>query len=322
MFRSFLVSITTIACLATAPAAVAQPAVIPPTIRIVVPFASGSTTDLVARGTAAQLATRLGTTVIVELRGGGSTMIGAGAVANGPRDGSLLLMTTNSTVSAAATLQSTPFDMNRDLIPIAMLGDGPMMVGASAKSGIKTPADLVAAARAKPNTITYGTSGVGSLPHLSSELFADAAKIQLQHIPYKGGGAAVVDLAAGTIDIMFATHSTLAPHIQAGRVVPIAVTTRQSVAAFPGLPTMTSVAPTYSGSVWISVFAQSGMPPALAQRLNRELNDIAAGKEMSAVLNQNGLPPVALSLDEIRTRMRDEYTGWKKIAADKKIVLE
>lgn len=322
MFKSFLILIATLALLASAPAAVAQQVIIPPTIKIVVPFASGSTTDLVARGTAAQLAARLGSTVIVELRGGGSTMIGAGAVANGPKDGSLLLMTTNSTVSAAATLQSTSFDMNRDLIPIAMIGDGPMMVGASAKSGIKTPADLVAAARAKPDMITYGTSGVGSLPHLSSELFADAAKVQLKHIPYKGGGAAVVDLAAGTIDIMFATHSTFAPHIQAGRVVPIAVTTRQPSPAFPALPSLTSVAPAYTGSVWISVFAQSGIPAALAQRLNRELNDIAAGKEMSALLNQNGLPPVALSLDEMRTRMRDEYLGWKKIAADKKIVLE
>ena len=305
-----------------APLALSQTVAIPPVIKIIVPFASGSTTDLVARGTAAQLATRLGNTVVVELRGGGSTMIGAGAVANGPKDGSLLLMTTNSTVSAAATLQSTPFDMNRDLVPIALIGDGPMMVGASAKSGIKTPADLVNTARAKPDSITYGTSGVGSLPHLSTELFSDAARIQLKHIPYKGGGAAVVDLAAGTIDIMFATHSTFAPHIQAGRVVPIAVTTRQPNAAFPGLPSLTSVTPAYAGSVWISVFAQSGIPAPLAQRLNREFNEIAAAREMSTVLNQNGLPPLALSMDELRTRMREEYNGWKKIAVDKKIVLE
>lgn len=317
-----LALLTGLASLIVPPPALSQAVAIPPVIKIIVPFASGSTTDLVARGTAAQLATRLGNTVVVELRGGGSTMIGAGAVANGPKDGSLLLMTTNSTVSAAATLQNTPFDMNRDLVPIALIGDGPMMVGASAKSGIKTPADLVNTARAKPDSITYGTSGVGSLPHLSTELFSDAAKIQLKHIPYKGGGAAVVDLAAGTIDIMFATHSTFAPHIQAGRVVPIAVTTRQPNPAFPGLPSLTSVTPTYSGSVWISVFAQAGIPVPLAQRLNRELNEIAAAREMSTVLNQNGLPPLALSMDELRTRMREEYNGWKKIAVDKKIVLE
>ncbi len=314
--------LTTLALWGAAPQASGQTVTIPPVMKIIVPFASGSSTDLVARGVAAQLATRLGNTVVVELRGGGSTMIGAGAVANGPKDGSLLLMTTNSTVSAAATLQNTPFDLNRDLIPIALIGDGPMMVGASSKSGIKTPADLLNTARAKPDTITYGTSGVGSLPHLSTELFSDAAKIQLKHIPYKGGGAAVIDLAAGTIDIMFATHSTFAPHIQAGRVVPIAVTTRQPNPAFPGLPTMASVAPAYAGSVWISVFAQAGIPVALAQRLNRELNEIAAGREVSAILNQSGLPPLALTMEDLRVRMRDEYNGWKKIAADKKIVLE
>ncbi len=319
---ALLASLASLACLGVLPQASGQTVSIPPIMKIIVPFASGSTTDLVARGVAAQLATRLGNTVVVELRGGGSTMIGAGAVANGPKDGSLLLMTTNSTVSASATLQSTPFDMNRDLMPIALIGDGPMMVGASSKSGIKTPADLVNTARAKPDTITYGTSGVGSLPHLSTELFADAAKIQLKHIPYKGGGAAVVDLAAGTIDIMFATHSTFAPHIQAGRVVPVAVTTRQPNPAFPNLPSMASVAPAYAGSVWISVFAQSGMPAPLAQRLNRELNEIAAARDMSTVLNQNGLPPLALSLEDLRIRMREEYNGWKKIAVDRKIVLE
>jgi tripartite-type tricarboxylate transporter receptor subunit TctC len=301
--------------------AVAQSVPIPSLIKIVVPFAPGSTTDLVAKLTAEHLAARLGTTVIVEHKPGASTMIGAGAVANGPRDGSMLLMTTNTTVSAAATLQRTPFDLHKDLMPIAMIGDGPMVVGASAKSGIKTPADLVAAARARPDSVTYGTSGAGSLPHLSSELFADAAKVQLKHIPYKGGGAAVVDLAAGTIDIMFATYSTFAPHIQAGRVTAIGVTTSQPSAAYPSLPPIGSVAPGYAGSVWIAVFAQANTPPVLAQRLNRELNEVAA-KNMADTLGTNGLPPVSLSLDEIRTRMRDEYGQWKRIATEKKISIE
>ena len=322
MFRSLLVLASTLALFALAPADMAQQVAIPPVIKIVVPFASGSTTDVVARAMATQLGARLGNTVIVEIRGGGSTMIGAGAVANGPRDGSLLLVTTNSTVSAAATLKSVPFDMNKDLIPVSMTGEGLMMVGASAKSGIKTPADLVTAAKAKPDTITYGTSGVGSLPHLSTELFADAAKVQLRHVPYKGGGAAVVDLAAGTIDIMFGTYSTFAPHIQAGRVVPIGVTSPQTSPAYPAIATMGSAAPGYEGSVWIAVFAQGGTPPALAQRLNRELNDIAASKEVSALLNQSGLPPVALPLDELRSRMRQEYANWKTIATAKKIELE
>ncbi len=322
MFKLFSALASALALAATSPIAVAQQVTIPPLIKIIVPFASGSTTDLVARTMAVQLATRLGTNVVVELRGGGSTMIGAGAVANGPRDGSMLLITTNSTVSAAATLRSPPFDMNRDLMPIAVIGDGPIIVGASAKSGIKTPADLVAAARAKPDTVTHGTSGVASLPHLSAELFGDAAKVQLSHVPYKGGGAAVIDLAAGTIDLMFATSSTLAPHVQSGRVNLVGVTTLQPSPAYPNLPTMASVAPGFSASVWIAAFAQSGISPALAQRLNREFNEISATKEMREMLVTNGLPPVAQSLEELRSRMTAEYGNWKKIATDRKIVLD
>lgn len=300
----------------------AQQVMIPPVIKIVMPFAAGSTTDLIARMLASHLATRLGTTVVVDIRGGGSTMIGAGAVANGPKDGSMLLITTNSTVTAAATLKTVPFDINRDLLPIAVIGDGPMLVGVSSKTGIKTPADLVAAARKKPDALTHGTSGIGSLPHLSVELFNAAAKVQISHVPYKGGGAAVVDLAAGTIDVMFATHSTLAPHVQSGRVNLVAVTTPQPSPLFPGLPTLTSVAPGYSGSVWVAVFASSSIPPALAQRLNREINDIAASKEVKEVLVTNGFPPVALSLGELYTRMRTEYDNWKQIAQSKKIALD
>lgn len=167
--------------------ALAQQVAIPPVMKIIMPFAAGSTTDLFARAIAAQLATRLGNTVVVEVRSGGSSMIGAGAVANGPKDGSMLLITTNSTVTAAATLKSVPFDIKKDLMPIAIVGDGPILVGVSSKTGIKTPADLVAAARAKPGGLTHGTSGVASLPHLTAELFNTAAKVQISHIPYKGG---------------------------------------------------------------------------------------------------------------------------------------
>jgi tripartite-type tricarboxylate transporter receptor subunit TctC len=300
----------------------AQQAPVPPVIKMVMPFATGSTTDLIARTLASQLSSRLGNNVIVDVRGGGSTMIGSGAVANGPKDGSMLLITTNSTVTAAATLKSVPFDMNRDLIPLAVIGDGPMIVGASAKSGIKTPAELIAAARANPDGITHGTSGVGSLPHLSVELFSQAAKVQLKHIPYKGGGAAVVDLASGTIDVMFATHSTFAPHVQSGRVNLIGVTTDKPYPTYPTLPPMNSVAPGFSGSVWVAVFAPAGIPPALAQRLNREMNEIAATKEMNDMLVTNGLPPLALGLDELRTRMQAEHANWKKIASSKNITLE
>jgi len=308
-------------CAATS-AAWAQPVPLPAVIRLVVPFGPGSTTDVVARKTAAQLATRLGNTVVVENRAGGSTLIGSGAVVNGPKDGSLLLVTTNSTVSAAATVKTMPFNFSRDLVPIAMLSEGPILVAASAKSGFKSPADLVAAARAQPDRVTYGTSGNGSLPHLSTEAFASAAGIKLRHIPYKGGAFALVDLGSGVIDLQFGTYATFAAQIKAGRVVPIAVTSEKPSAAFPDLPVMASVAPGFKDAVWISVFAPAGLPAALAQRLNRELNEISASKELREVQESDGSAPVALALEPLRLRMLAEVTAWQKLAAEKKIVVD
>jgi tripartite-type tricarboxylate transporter receptor subunit TctC len=306
----------------SAPAAIAQQVVIPPLIKMIVPFGAGSSTDIVARKTATQLAARLGTTVVVENRAGGSTMIGAAAVANAPHDGSMILVTTPSTVSAAAVLKSVAFDLNKDLIPLSILSDGPMLLAASAKSGFKSPADVVAAARANPGTVTYGTSGVGSLPHLSSEMFAAAAQVQLSHIPYKGGAFAIVDLAAGAIDLQLGTYATFAPHIKSGRIVAIGVSSRQTNPAYPGVVSMASAAPGYAGSVWIAAFAQAGTPLPLAQRLNRELNEIATSKEITSVMELDGSAPVAMSLEDLRARIRDEYANWKNIASTRKISLD
>lgn len=322
MIKLLSASVSVLLISILSPAAIAQSSAVPPIIRIIVPFAPGASTDIVARKAATQLSSRLGNSVIVENRSGGSTMIGAGAVANGPRDGSLLLLTTPSTVSAAATMRNVPFDMNNDLIPIAMISDGPMTVAASAQSGIRSPADLVAMARANPDSVTYGTSGIGSLPHLSSEHFADAAKIRLKHIPYKGGALAVVDLAAGTIDVMLGTYLAFAPQIKAGRVHAIAVTTPQPSAALPGLPTMASVAPGYSGSVWLAVFAQANTPSSLSERLNREFNEISLTKDISETLAADGAVPVTMRLPELRARMRENFNTWKRLAVEKKIEVE
>ncbi len=322
MFKHIYSLISTLVLATSAPAAMAQQVVIPPLIKMVVPFGAGSTTDIIARRTATQLAARLGTTVVVENRAGGSTMIGAAAIANGPHDGSMILVTTPSTVSAAAVLKKVTFDLNKDLIPLAILSDGPMLLAASAKSGLKSPAEIVVAARANPGAVTYGTSGVGSLPHLSFEMFADVAQVQLRHIPYKGGAFAIVDLAAGIIDLQLGTYATFAPHIKSGRVVAIGVSSRQTSPAYPGLPSMASAAPGYAGSVWIAAFAQAGTPLPLAQRLNRELNEIATSKEITSIMEADGSAPVAMSLEELRARIRDESANWKNIASTRKISLD
>ena len=170
--------------LALVSSADAQQAALSSLIKIIVPFAAGANTDAAGRAVASEPAKRVGNTVIVENQPGASTFIGVASVAKGPKDGSMLLMTSSSTFTAAATKRTVPIDVNADLVPAALLSDGPLVIVDSAHNDIKTPADLLAAARAKPDVITHGTGGVGTLAHIAAELINDAVKIELKHIPY------------------------------------------------------------------------------------------------------------------------------------------
>jgi tripartite-type tricarboxylate transporter receptor subunit TctC len=310
------------ALLAAASPASAQQVSIPPLIRIVVPFAPGASTDVIARKIAQQLGPRLGTNVIVENRAGGSGMIGGNFVARAPKDGATLLFTSISMVSTAATTRNAPFDVTRDLVPIAMPGIGPLVIAVSTKTDIKTPADLVAAARAHPDQITHGTGGVGTIAHLAAELLNDSAKIQLKHVAYKGASPAVLDTASGTIDMMIAVNTTFAAQIKAGRMRAIAVTSLQPSPAFPGLPPMATVAPGYSVDLWTALFAPAGTPSALIQRLNHEVNEIAKSKDLVELMESDGATPLAVTPEEAARRVRESYATWKGLATAKNIVLE
>lgn len=308
--------------LAALPAFAQQPAALPPLIKIVVPFAAGASTDAAARAVATELAKRIGSNVIVENQPGASTYIGVGTVAKAPKDGSVLLMTSSSTFTAAATMKTVPLDVNAELTPIAMLSSGPLIVAASAQNNIKTPQELVAAARAKPDTITHGTGGIGTLAHVAAEMINDSAKIQLKHIPYKGAALAVPDFVAGRIDLMIGVYTTIAPQVKAGRARLVGVTTPQPHPAFPGVPAIASAAPGLSIDIWVGFFAPNGTPAAVVQRLNRELREVAQTKAVLDVISPDGSTPAALSPEEFGSRVRTSYQAWKKIAVEKNIVVE
>lgn len=302
--------------------AAAQQVPLPPVIKVIVPFAPGASTDVIAREVAAQLGPRLGTTVIVENRAGASGMIGASAVAKGPKDGSQLLFTSVSMISAAATMKTVPLDVVNDLVPISVMGEGPLVIAVSSKTNIRTPADLLAAARAQPDKITHGTGGVGTFPHLAAELLNDAAKIQLKHIPYKGMSLSTTDLASGVIDAMLAVNTTFASMIESGRARPIAVTSLNPSPAFPGIPTMASVVPGYEATLWTAMYAPAGTPTALLQRLNREINEIGQSKTLRDRMASDGAEPLALTLEQAHAKVRNAFGAFRKVAAAKNIVVE
>jgi tripartite-type tricarboxylate transporter receptor subunit TctC len=302
--------------------AAAQQAALPALIRIVVPAAPGSSTDVFARAVAARLGPRIGSNVIVENRAGGSTMIGSAAVAKGPKDGSMLLINSTTLVSTAATMREPPLDVVGDLTPVAMLEQNPLVVAVSLKSNITTPGELVAAARAAPDTVTHGTIGVGSIVHVAVEQLNDAARIQLRHVPYRGTALAVTDMAGGNIDMVMATYATVAPAVRSGRARLIAVTSAEPSPAFSGVPTMASVVPGYTAELWLALFAPAGTPAPVVLRLNREINDIARTRELRDMMDADGGTPQPLTPEQLAARIRNDYIAFKKLATDKKIVSE
>lgn len=321
VLKSFIAPLATLALIAS-PVAHAQSTPLPAIIKIIVPFAPGASTDAAARAVASELSKRTGSSVIVENQPGASTFIAAGAATRGAKDGSVLLFTSTSTITAAATRPKVPVDITTQLMPVAQLSEGPLIIAASTQSNIKTPAELVSAARAKPDTITHGSAGIGTMAHVAAEMVDGTANIQLRHVPYKGSSLALNDLAAGRIDLMFAIYSTVAPMVEAKRVRLVAVTSAQPHPAFPGVPTMASVAPGLAINIWVGFFAPLGTPPAVVQRLNRELNEVAKSKAVHDQIAPDGSVPVAATPEEFGARVRDSYATWKKVAAAKNIVSE
>jgi len=192
----------------------------------------------------------------------------------------------------------------------------------SSSTPFKSPADVLTAARAKPGALNYGSAGVGSVGHLATELLDDAAKIQMLHVPYKGAANAAVDLAAGRIQVMISSYSTLALLIVTGKIKALSVTSKQSHPAFADLPPLSATVPGYAIDIWVGVFAPSGTPTLVIERLNREINEISASPELAAILQPDGTVATALSPEAFTSRVKEELARWKQIATEHKIVAE
>ena len=294
----------------------------PKLIRIIVPFSAGASNDAIARAMAVPLAKRLESSVVVENKAGAAGVIGADAVARSPRDASVLLLTSSTFLTAAATQPRLPYDPIVSFSPVAMVGQGPLLLAASSSTPFKTAAELLSAARARPGQLTYGSAGVGSVGHLATEMLDAAAKVRMAHVPYKGAANAAIDLAGGQIHVMVSSYSTLSGLIRAGKVRALAVTSKQPHPAFPDLPPLTSTVPGFSIEIWVGVLAPAGTPTAATERLNREINEISASPELAILLEPDGTVPVAMSPASFAARVKQELVQWKQIANDRNIVAE
>src|SRR5271165_4849111 len=241
-------------------------------IKIIVPFAPGGGTDVIARTLAQEMTKDLGQSVIIENKPGAGTIIGTQAVATADADGYTLLMGTFANAVNPSLHAKLSYDQHRDLAPVALVARSFNIVVVNPKSDIKSIADLIAAAKAEPDKLSYGTFGTGTSAHLAGELFKHMAKVSLTTVPYKGAAPAITDLIGGQIQVMFTTVASAASLIEAGQLRALAVTSAERSPAFPQLPTVAEAGvPGYAAESWYGLFAPAKTPADIVDRLNKSV---------------------------------------------------
>jgi len=286
-------------------------------LRLIAPFPAGSSTDIVARIVAQKLTPALGVQIVIEKRAGASGNIGVDAVAKAPPDGSTIGIATASTQAVAPSLGThLPYDPIKDFSPIGMIGSQPYVLVVFPGVPAKNLAELVALAKAKGGSLTYGSAGVASLAHLATALFASMAGIDILHVPYKSSSQSMTDMITGRLDMQFATIGPSIANIRAGQLRALATSGKERVAVLAEVPTVAeSGIAGYEAALWISLVAPAGTPIAVLARLNKEVNAIlesAEGKEALAAqgLNAEPGPPEAVS-----ERIRADTEKWRSIIA-------
>jgi len=293
-------------------------------VRIIAPFAPGGGVDTVARLIADPLSRSLGQPVIVENRPGAAGTIGAALAARAPADGHTLLLGTISTHGIGPSLYADlPYDAQKDFAPISLLVTQPNVLAVNSGLGAGSLADLVRMAKAKPATIAYASSGSGTTQHLSAAMFEHMAGVQLVHVPYKGSAPALTDLLGGQVQLMFDNLATALPHIQAGRLKALAVTSSRRAPALAGVPTMQEAGLAgYEVTSWYALYAPRGTPPAVVQRLNADVRRILSQSSVVQRLRTQGLQPAPGAPDELATLMRTEIAKWARVVKQAKVTVE
>ena len=288
-------------------------------IRLVAVFPPGGSVDQVARIIAQPLSQQLGQTVIVENRGGASGTIGTAAVVQAPADGYTFAVVFDTFGVNPSLTPSMPFDSKKDLTPMVVVGTSPMVLATHAGSEYKTFAEVVAAAKAKKN-VSFGTIGNGSLGHLAMALLGKDANVEWTHIPYKGGGPLMSDAVAGHVPLSIASIFVTKPHIDSGRMRPLAVTTSKRSPDLPNVPTIAENG--YAGfeaPAWWAFLTSSKTPPEIIKRMNEELNKVLKNPEVAKKLDAQGIDIMGGSPEQARSFIEKQMVIWAKVVKDNDI---
>jgi tripartite-type tricarboxylate transporter receptor subunit TctC len=283
-------------------------------VRIVVPFAAGGTTDIVARSIAEQLTTVLKQPVIVENKAGAGGNVGATEVAKAAPDGYTFLMGTPGTQAINQFLYpKMPYDTERDLVPVSFVVRVPNVLIVPASLGVKTMQELIAMARARPGQLTYGSPGNGSTGQLSTELFKSQAKVFVTHIPYRGSGPMLQDLLGGQIQMAIDNLPSAIPHIRSGRLIALGVTSAAPNPQLPDVKPIGSVLPGYEAESWFVLVAPRGTPEPIVARLSTEVDRILKKPEVIERFRGLGAEPVGGTPAELARFIADETKKWKEV---------
>lgn len=292
-------------------------------IRIVAPFAPGGAVDILARVIAERLAPVYGQSVIVDNKPGASGHLGAQIVAKSPGDGYTLLVGTIGIHAAYASYSRLNYNPASELQPIMVIGEAPNVVVVPANSPFKIFADFLAYAKANPGKVNYASAGAGSSVHMVTELFQMLSGAQLNHVPYKGSGPALVDLISGQVDVMFDNLSSSLPHVQGGKLRVLAVTSAKRDARLPDAPTIAEVGvPGYSGTSWFTLAAPASMPQALVEKLNKDVARVLASPEAVARYNQLGVNYTPNTPLEAAAYFKSETAKWNRVIQAAKLQLD
>ena len=286
-------------------------------IRMIVPFVAGGGTDLLARFISPRLGEQLKQQVVVDNRGGAGSMLGTQILAKSAPDGYTLATVDTAFAINPSLMEKLAYDPGRDFTFVAIIATSPSLIVTHPSFKIRSVPDLVAAARRDPGKITFGSAGVGSSSHLTLEMFKTAAKIDILHVPYKGAGAAIVDVLAGHTALTSVVPGAVTAHLQSGAMVPLVITGKKSPPYLPNVPTFAAAGyPTVNPEAFRFILAPAGMPAPVLARLHKALTTVMSVPEFQTRLADNGFDPEFLTGAEARAFVMREIVKWRQAVKD------
>jgi tripartite-type tricarboxylate transporter receptor subunit TctC len=292
-------------------------------VKIVVPFPPGGTTDQIARHIQQPLSQSLGQPVVIENRGGGSGSIGAAMVAKSPPDGYTWLLVFDTHGVNPSLIPNMPFDTLKDLAPVMLVGTSPMLITAHPSTPYKSFKEVLDAAKKDPNAISFGTIGSGSLGHLAMQLVADQVGVKMTHIPYKGGGPLTQDAVAGHVPIAIGSAALMNPHVKAGRIRAIGVTSPKRFAAVPDVATISEQGvPGFDSEAWWGLHAPAGTPAPIIAKMHKAFSAALRSPAVESKLTDQGVVLKTSSPEEYGRFLENEVKRWAKVVKENKITMQ